>query len=130
VAWARDLRSLGIDAEPHAPLPEGVLDAVARPEERPQLRHAAEAGVNGDRLLFCAKEAVYKAWYPLGRQILDFVDLAVALSADGTFAARLKVRGPVPSLSGRWAVAGDLLLAAVVVRPRGAPVRGGSAPPG
>ena len=34
VARARDVVTIGIDAEPHAVLPEGVLEVVALPEER------------------------------------------------------------------------------------------------
>lgn len=34
---ATDLASLGIDAEPHGPLPDGVLNSVALPAERERL---------------------------------------------------------------------------------------------
>ena len=40
---AADLASLGIDAEPHGPLPEGVLRRVALPAERERLRAAGRA---------------------------------------------------------------------------------------
>ncbi|TPQ20638.1 4'-phosphopantetheinyl transferase superfamily protein [Streptomyces sporangiiformans] len=65
-AHRSDLRTLGIDAEPHAPLPDGVLEFIALPEESSHVarlaRHSPE--VHWDRLLFCAKEAVCKAWFP------------------------------------------------------------------
>ncbi|HEX5742053.1 MAG TPA: 4'-phosphopantetheinyl transferase superfamily protein, partial [Pilimelia sp.] len=57
VAPAHRYAAIGIDAEPDAPLPDGVREAVALPGELadpPVTPHA-------DRLLFCAKEAVYKA---------------------------------------------------------------------
>ncbi|CAM5701645.1 4'-phosphopantetheinyl transferase superfamily protein OS=Streptomyces tendae OX=1932 GN=GUR47_02200 PE=4 SV=1 [Streptomyces tendae] len=62
-----DLASLGIDAEPDGPLPNGVLKSIALPAEAARLRRLDEArpGIHWDRLLFSAKESVYKAWFPL-----------------------------------------------------------------
>ncbi len=81
------LRALGIDAEPDGPLPPGVLDVVASPPERAAL--IALAGqwpdVSWDRLLFCAKEAVYKAWFPIERSWLGFDDVHVDLDPRGRF---------------------------------------------
>jgi 4'-phosphopantetheinyl transferase EntD len=68
-------------------------------------------------MLFCAKESVYKAWFPLTRQWLDFADLSVTLGLDGTFSARLCVRGPIlggvdlDAFKGRWVVARGLVAA-------------------
>ncbi len=123
VARASALASVGIDAEPHAPLPDGVLSLVARPEEQSQLATLAarHPEVAWDRLLFCAKEAIYKAWYPLARRFLDFSEATVTLTPDGTFTARLLVPGPVlptgelTGLTGRWLVRDGLVLAATTV---------------
>src|ERR1700761_6451911 len=49
------VRSVGIDAEPHGVLPDGVLDAVSLGEERPEIAALPE-GLHWDRILFCAKE--------------------------------------------------------------------------
>ncbi|GKQ41893.1 4'-phosphopantetheinyl transferase [Streptomyces sp. A012304] len=126
---ADDLASLGIDAEPHAPLPEGVLPAVALPAEEERLRRLAEdrPEVHWDRLLFSAKESVYKAWFPLTRKWLDFgeadidIDAGPADGALGGFRARLLVPGPVVGgrevghFDGRWIVGRGLVATAVVV---------------
>lgn len=64
VAKRRDILSIGIDAEPDEQLPPGVLEQVASAEERAQLERACP-GVHWDRLLFSAKESVFKAWFPL-----------------------------------------------------------------
>ena len=71
VARAVDVLSLGIDAEPHAALPGGVLDSVALPSEQAQLAELRRTagGVCWDRLLFSGKESVYKAWYPDDRPL-------------------------------------------------------------
>ena len=74
VARDLDLLTIGLDAEPHGQLPEGVLDAVSRPEEREQLAALAATvpGTHWDRMLFSAKESVYKAWFPLTQRWLGF----------------------------------------------------------
>jgi enterobactin synthetase component D / holo-[acyl-carrier protein] synthase len=121
--WDR-VRSVGIDAEPHATLPDGVLEQVASESERAGLRaidDALDATVHADRVLFCAKEAIYKAWYPLARRWLGFEHAEVRLDPTGAFHARLLVAGPVvdgaelTELSGRWLVADGLILAAVTL---------------
>jgi 4'-phosphopantetheinyl transferase EntD len=126
---ATDLASLGIDAEPHAPLPDGVLEAVALPAERERLRRLAaeRPEVHGDRLLFSAKESVYKAWFPLTGQWLEFSEADIDISADpgdrarGRFRAELLVPGPlldghrIGHFEGRWAVRGGLVATAVTV---------------
>ncbi|MGW4299582.1 4'-phosphopantetheinyl transferase family protein [Streptomyces sp. NPDC004646] len=127
-----ELASLGIDGETHAALPDGVLDAIALPGERE--RHgalaAARPDVHWDRLLFSAKESVYKAWFPLTRAWLDFSEADIELlpgadgAAHGTFHVRLLVPGPVvggvrlAGFEGRWVVGQGLVLTAVSV-PRG-----------
>jgi 4'-phosphopantetheinyl transferase EntD len=124
LARAEDLAGVGIDAEPHAPLPEGVLGEIARAEERPALVELARAApaVHWDRLLFSAKESVYKVWFPLARCWLGFEDAVLTLDPVArTFQARLLVAWPVvgacfPSvLDGRWLVREGLVLTTLVL---------------
>ncbi|WP_129667024.1 4'-phosphopantetheinyl transferase family protein [Phytoactinopolyspora endophytica] len=121
VAWERDVITIGIDAEPAQRLPADVLEAIALPQERAALSRLAEAwsAFYWDRLLFCAKEAVYKAWFPLTERWLDFHDALIEPRLDGTFTARLLIPGPalgahaVTGFLGRWLARDGLLLAAV-----------------
>jgi 4'-phosphopantetheinyl transferase EntD len=71
-----DVGALGIDIEPAVPLPPEMLALVATPEELPRI---ADEPLQG-RLLFAAKEAVYKACYPLDRVFLEFHDIQVDLA--------------------------------------------------
>ncbi|MEU1853190.1 4'-phosphopantetheinyl transferase superfamily protein [Streptomyces sp. NPDC019990] len=120
---AADLASLGIDAETHGPLPEGVLTSVALPSEEKRLRRLADRcpGVHWDRLLFSAKESVYKAWFPLTGQWLDFMEADIELTADGGFRATLLVPGPLVGgrrldhFDGRWTAGRGLVATAVAV---------------
>ena len=77
VALCRDVAALGIDVEPAALLPPELLDMVVTPQERQRLGDDPYRG----RLLFTAKEAVYKAAYPLDRTFLEFHDVEVDLAA-------------------------------------------------
>jgi enterobactin synthetase component D / holo-[acyl-carrier protein] synthase len=87
VAWTSDAVALGLDAEPNETLPDGVSDTIALAEERPQIAGSAanEPGICWDRLLFCAKESVYKAWFSLTGRWLDFKAAHITIDpADGT----------------------------------------------
>jgi 4'-phosphopantetheinyl transferase EntD len=114
VARTEAYASVGLDAEPDGPLPDGVLAAVSLPAERDQLA-ALPAGVPWERLLFSAKESVYKAWFPLARRWLDFTECRLDLRPDGTFAARLLVDGPVAGFTGRWRVADGLVVTVITL---------------
>jgi 4'-phosphopantetheinyl transferase EntD len=122
VARARDVLTIGLDAEPDQALPDRVLDVIALPGERARLHDlmASAPGTCWDRLLFSAKESVYKAWFPLTRQWLDFGDADITVNpADGTFEARLLVTAPVvggsplTGFGGRWLACDGLILTAI-----------------
>ncbi len=121
LARASDIVTIGIDAEPNEPMPDGVLGTVSLPGEAAAVAAllAADPAVRYDRLLFCAKEAVYKAWYPLAGRWLGFEDAEITLVPDGTFQARLLVPGPVlptgelRGFAGRWLAERGLLLATI-----------------
>jgi 4'-phosphopantetheinyl transferase EntD len=129
LARATDLASLGIDAEPHAPLLDGILPSVSLPaeQERLVLLTAQRPAVHWDRLLFSAKESVYKAWFPLTGKWLDFSEADIDLFADpgdepcGGLRARLLVPGPVvdgerlDTFEGRWTVRRGLVATAITV---------------
>jgi 4'-phosphopantetheinyl transferase EntD len=132
LARATDLASLGIDAEPHATLPAGVLDAVALSSETARLDRlgAENPAVHWDRLLFSAKESVYKAWFPLTGKWLDFSEADIDIfpgpasggpALSGRLRAQLLVPGPlvggerVGVFEGRWTVQRGLVATTVSV---------------
>jgi 4'-phosphopantetheinyl transferase EntD len=124
LAPAVELAGLGIDAEPNAPLPDGVLGEIASPRERRLLAvlPPAEDGVHWDRLLFSAKESVYKVWFPLARRWLGFEDAELTIDpAARTFRARLSVAWPQEQarlpreLVGRWLAREGLVLSAIAL---------------
>jgi 4'-phosphopantetheinyl transferase EntD len=124
VAHAGELAAIGLDAEPSAPLPGGVLEMISLPAERSRLRAlaAADPDTAWDCLLFCAKEATYKAWFPLTSAWLGFADADITIDAGGTFSSRLLVPAPpgaapqlTDSFTGRWLSRDNLILTAITV---------------
>ena len=114
------IRSVGVDAEPHDVLPDGVLKSISLPAERAEISRLP-AGVHWDRILFCAKEATYKAWFPLTGRWLGFEDAHITLDTDGGFVSRILIDPaarhgpPLTEMAGRWSVAGGLALTAIVL---------------
>ncbi|HZA12105.1 4'-phosphopantetheinyl transferase [Mycobacterium sp.] len=119
------VRSVGIDAEPHDVLPDGVLNAISLPAERRELE-AMPPGLHWDRILFCAKEATYKAWFPVTRRWLGFQDAHIVFDVDasgtaGGFGSEILIDGaavsgpPLTLLRGRWSVRDGLALTAIVL---------------
>jgi 4'-phosphopantetheinyl transferase EntD len=132
VARTAEVHTIGIDAEPHGPLPEGVLGVVtATAEENAALETLGKEApdIHWDRLLFSAKETVYKAWYPFHRRMLDFKEAELLFTRDpdaddrGGYTARLLIPGPLlgegvvgPDVfSGRWTARDGFVVTAIVV---------------
>ena len=76
VGMRADVGALGIDVEPAECLPSELLDLVVTPQERLNLGDDVYRG----RLLFVAKEAVYKAIHPLDQTFLEHHDVEINLS--------------------------------------------------
>ncbi|MFE0698994.1 4'-phosphopantetheinyl transferase [Streptomyces sp. NPDC058872] len=115
VADVTDVLALGIDAEPHDRLPPPALSRIAGPDELDDLAalRSNHPGVAWDRVLFSAKESVFKAWFPLTRRWFDLRDCTISLDpAAATFTAWLRqdlsdtVPSARPAILGRWAVGG------------------------
>jgi 4'-phosphopantetheinyl transferase EntD len=155
VARTTNVAAIGIDAEPDAALPAGLIDMVATGPERAWIRrHAAarpgadmvgaglpDAGVPGagprnagvpgvgppavcwDRLLFSAKEAACKLWYPLTGQWPGLRAAVIGLATTGTFTVCLTGPGPgagdrpATQLTGRWLASGGLIVTAIAWTP-------------
>ena len=126
VAPLTRIAAIGIDAEPDAPLPDGVLELVATPAEQGWLTasHQEPDRPNWDRLIFSAKEAVYKAWFPLAGEWLDHQQVEITFHPHHqTFTATLSRGGltvnghQIRQLNGHWARQQGILATAVVLEP-------------
>jgi 4'-phosphopantetheinyl transferase EntD len=122
VAYADQIPTLGIDAEPDEPLPDGVLSQIARKEEIEGLLKCRSACPrNWDRLLFSAKESTYKAWHPITRQWLDFDEVRIDIiseenSFNVTFIGRSDSKISSLGLVGKYRIQRGLVLTSVVAQ--------------
>lgn len=118
VARLADVRTLGIDLEPATPLKEALWRRVCTPGERERLRELSNPGLMG-KILFSAKESVYKCQYPLTMQFLGFHAVEIELR-DGEFQAVFRreagefATGAV--LRGRYLVEDGLVASACELR--------------
>jgi 4'-phosphopantetheinyl transferase EntD len=90
---------------------------VLRDEERQWLERAP-AGVHWDRVIFSAKESIYKAWFPLTGRWLNFGDATVIVNPEaGSFNARLLVDCPTSlrEFAGRFLIENGLVLTAIAL---------------
>ncbi len=128
VAWKRDLRGLGLDAERAIAASRGeVMRLVATAAEARWLADLDEAQqALGSALIFSAKEALYKCQFPLTRQMLDFPDVELALEPgqavgmagqlDAAFRPGTRAADLSP-MTARYAIGGDLVVTAALLAP-------------
>jgi 4'-phosphopantetheinyl transferase EntD len=76
VGTCEKLDGVGIDVEPAELLPADLLHLVTTPRERAMIEYDPYRG----RLFFVAKEAAYKAVYPLDQALLGHHDVEVDLA--------------------------------------------------
>jgi 4'-phosphopantetheinyl transferase EntD len=123
VADAAVLLGLGIDAEVNAVLADGVYARISTPEDRSN--PLSIPGVHLPALLFSAKEAVFKAWYPLARTWLGYQDAAISFDVpNGAFTVHLLPSAPRDALpspvvfSGRFAASERHVFTVVTATPK------------
>jgi 4'-phosphopantetheinyl transferase EntD len=110
VARTSEVLKLGIDAEVHRALREGVLEIVADADELKMIRDLPK-DVHWETVLFSAKESIYKAWFPSGGR-LGWEDVSVVLQPGlGTFTT-LKPAG----IEGRFLVTESLIVTVAIAQ--------------
>jgi 4'-phosphopantetheinyl transferase EntD len=116
VAALRRGGAIGLDVEEDAALEPGLWRLICMPAEL-EAAPAAERGRHVRRV-FAAKEAVYKAQYPLSGRLIGFDAVEVRFDATGFTARFTRVEGPFAAgheLRGRLVCAEGLILAGVAV---------------
>jgi 4'-phosphopantetheinyl transferase EntD len=81
LASRSNVAAVGIDIEPATRLPSECFETVATPRERGRIRDLVEA-----RLLFCAKEAVFKAMNSEAGAWLEHPDVEVDIDSETAIA--------------------------------------------
>lgn len=120
VARTSEVRSIGIDLEAATPLKPSLWRRVCTPGEREWLAGLPDPGLTG-KILFSAKEAVYKCQYPITHRFLGFQAVEMVAIDDGSFEAvfRQGVEGFEPgyAIVGRYLVEEGLVASACELLP-------------
>lgn len=113
-------RSLGVDVELLEPLSSDLRPMICTPEEEEWLKAFGPGAGNAAKLIFSAKETVYKCWAPIEEEWLDFHEATLELDMDEEcWTARLlkePTKGFPSRLSGRFSRQNGLILTAAVVQ--------------
>jgi 4'-phosphopantetheinyl transferase EntD len=94
VATTPGVVALGIDLEPECAVDSTLWDEVLLPAEKAFVC-ASTAPARMATLIFCAKEAVYKAQYTLTRQLFGFERLLITPGPDYFTATFQAATGPI-----------------------------------
>lgn len=114
---ADGFRAIGIDLEPALALPDELIALVATPSELAWLARQPrdKQGILA-RVIYSAKEATFKAQFPLTRRMLEFADVETTMDEGCTrFAAVLNLPGHV-TLDGRVRAADRFIATAATIR--------------
>lgn len=112
---------LGIDIETAGPLDKDMVELVCGPGEGWLQAMPEETRHIWARVVFSAKESVYKCLFPLTRVFLEFLDISIRLNAGaGRFHARLSGPPPqpvsgIPSFEGCFAITRGRIFTAVAI---------------
>ncbi|WP_170116449.1 4'-phosphopantetheinyl transferase family protein [Devosia submarina] len=97
---------IGIDVEEAVPLEDELWDTVCTPKELEWLK--AQGGLWA-KVIFSAKEAVYKAQYSIAGRVLEFSEVELTLDQAGCFSARVLVDSAL-AVEGRFGISDDFVL--------------------
>ena len=123
VSLKASFAALGLDIEPAEPLEAGVWERICRPGELDDVPDTlGPAGLRA-RLIFSAKESVYKALWPVTGRFLEFHDLGIQFDpASSQFVASFYNTPGLGECSarmeGRFMLTSRLIATGVVVRTR------------
>jgi len=115
-ARRQHVEAVGIDAEPaRRVLPTALIRNTSSAAERAS---AGALGPFGPLVVFCAKEATFKAWYPLTGRWLGFQDVVIGLMpSDRRFTVRVLREDPIglSGAVGHWQVKEEFLVTTLVL---------------
>lgn len=125
VALGSDYRGIGIDAEPHQPLPEEVRPHVLHPREIAWIASVSSKHIAWDTLIFSAKEAFYKLWFPLTKIWCEFNEAYIQINVNNrSFSISLQDNSMMQnllgceSIFGKFTISGGIILTVFVVNSR------------
>jgi 4'-phosphopantetheinyl transferase EntD len=118
-AHKSEYRGLGIDLEPREPLEETLLKMICRPEEL-QLLDGRTNKLYFAKIIFSAKETVYKCVWPTIRRFVDFQEIEIQIDFEARSFHALAHSGQLPddlinNIHGRYTESNALVISAAYV---------------
>lgn len=112
-AFRGEFQGMGLDLEPATPLDRDLWDSVLLPQEQmAMMRLPAEGRGLAAKRAFCAKEAAFKAQYPLSNALFGFEVMTVTFGPDrfaatfqtdvAPFAAGHQIQGRMVEVAGHF----------------------------
>ncbi len=117
VAKKSEVLSLGLDAETNEPLSPKVLQRIGNTQEQEWVQSVESAIIqHPGKILFSAKEATYKAWYPITQEWLGFQEAHIDFHSDeNTFTVQIQKKGPFKKLFGKFVIQQGIILTAIEI---------------
>ena len=112
--------SVGLDAEIDEPLSSKALQRISNHQEEEWAKTVGGALVqHPGKVLFSAKEATYKAWYPITHEWLGFKEALINFHDQGnTFTVRILKNGPIREMHGKFTIRNDVIVTAIEIPSR------------
>ncbi len=123
VARATNFAALGLDLEPATPLEPALIPRICLPAEVECTALAAGDPGQAAKMIFCIKEAAYKALWPELRLVLDFHELEILLEAGSSEFRVISRSGRCPAglaarIAGRYLCLQDFFVAGAALPAR------------
>jgi len=117
VAKKSEVLSLGLDAETNEPLSSKVLQRIGNAQEQEWVKSVDSSLIqNPGKVLFSAKEATYKAWYPITQEWLGFQEAHIDFHSDeNTFTVHIQKNGPIREMHGKYDTRKGVIIAAIEI---------------
>lgn len=117
VARKADVLSLGLDAEIDEPLSSKVLRRISNDQEQGWAETVGGVLIqHPGKVLFSAKEATYKAWYPITHEWLGFREAFIDFhDQENTFTVHIRKNGPIREMHGKYVIRKGVIVTAIEV---------------
>ncbi len=122
VCSSQTFKGIGIDVEKKTPLEKSVLDLICTESEQTWLKKNNLTETFWSKIFFSAKECLYKSYYPITHQYLDFLEAEFSFNIeDGTFSVELLKNPPNSftinqAIRGRFAFDQDYIFTALIIQ--------------
>jgi 4'-phosphopantetheinyl transferase EntD len=119
VARKSECRGLGVDLEDNEPLEASLIQMVCRPEEAGRLARAEDRLILA-KIIFSAKECVYKCIWPTLQHFVEFQEIEIQLDTETRcfnalpHSARLPI-DLVENVRGRYVTTDELIISAAYI---------------